>query len=205
MEKLALSIQQKVNSGLWRPVQVSKGGPGLYHLLFANDVLLFCQAHDTQVQVVIYTFTEFCQASGLLVNLDKSRAMCSSKMPRSRRVSFSNISSVRFVGDLGNYLRFPLVQGRVNKNIYNSVLEKMQQRMAVWKSKLLNKAGRICLAKSVTSAIPVYSMQIHYLPTSVPNRIDATTRNFIWSKNGSDRGWHLVNWNTCSMFRRFGA
>jgi len=36
-------IQYKVLSGIWKPLQVSKGDPQLSDILFA-DVMLFCEA-----------------------------------------------------------------------------------------------------------------------------------------------------------------
>lgn len=37
----------------------SKDGPGLSHLLFDDDVLLFCDANPEQVQVVMQTLDDF--------------------------------------------------------------------------------------------------------------------------------------------------
>ncbi|MED6181963.1 hypothetical protein PIB30_024436 [Stylosanthes scabra] len=43
-----------VNDGTWDPVAVSKavskGGPRTSHLIFADDLLLFCKARKTQIQ-----------------------------------------------------------------------------------------------------------------------------------------------------------
>lgn len=158
IEKLALLIQDKVEAGYWKPVSVAKGGPGLTHLLFADDVLLFVEANNDQVEVVMDTLQTFCQASGLKVDVEKSKAMCSRLVLRQKKDNMKDISSISFVSDLGVYLGFFLVQGRVNHNVYNAVLDKIQRRMAAWKGRLVNKAGRVCLAKSVTSSILVLSM-----------------------------------------------
>lgn len=72
MEMLALNIQHKVNLGSWKPVQVSRGGPGVSHLFFVDDVLLFCPTTPSQVQVVMDSLNDFCISSGLKVNFEKS-------------------------------------------------------------------------------------------------------------------------------------
>jgi len=87
-----------------------------------------------------------------------------------RKCEIQDVSTIKFVADLGHYHGFPLVQGRVSRNVYNDVVDKVSKRLATWKGNILNKAGRACLVKSVTTAIPVYTMQLHYLPTYVCNR-----------------------------------
>jgi len=110
MEKLSLSIQQKVLSGIWKPIHVSKGGPPLSHILFADDVMLFCEASIEQVKVVMDTLEEFCSASGLRINTLKSKAMCSMMVQGERKRELQDISTIKFEADLGHYLGFPLVK-----------------------------------------------------------------------------------------------
>lgn len=140
------------------------------------------------------SLNDFCMSSGLKVNFDKSKAMCSSQVPRQRRRDLSNITCIPFVHRLGNYLGFPLVNGRTNTTHYNSVVERIQKRLASWKGRLLNKAGKLCLIKSVISSMPVYTMQTHCMSASVCSKIDAISKNFFWGKGEQQRGWHLINW-----------
>ena len=49
MEKLSLLIPKKVSNSVWLPIHISRGGLGISHLLFADDVLLFGQAKSSQV------------------------------------------------------------------------------------------------------------------------------------------------------------
>lgn len=125
MEKLALSIQSKVDSSCCHSVKVSRGGPSIFHIFFVDDILLFCQATNAQVNLVSETLHDFYKASGLKVNFTKSRAMCSRHVPRSRREDLARISSINIVNDLGTYLGFPLVNGRVTKNTYVPIVEKI--------------------------------------------------------------------------------
>lgn len=49
MEKLALMIQEKVQCNQWHPIKVSRNGPVIFHLFFANGCLLFTKAKTSQV------------------------------------------------------------------------------------------------------------------------------------------------------------
>jgi len=46
-------------------------------------------------------------------------------------------------------LGFLLLQGRVKRAHFNFIIDKINGRLADWKGKLLNKVGRVTLAKSV--------------------------------------------------------
>jgi hypothetical protein len=84
------------------------------------------------------------------------------------------------------------------------IIEKMQSRLASWKNKLLNKSGRLTLATSVLTSIPSYYMQIAWLPQSICDSIDQTTRNFIW-RDPNNKGIHLVRWNKIARPKQRGG
>lgn len=73
-----------------------------------------------------------------------------------------------------------------------------------WKRKLLNKAGRVTLARSVLSSIPSYYMQVAWLPESVCNDIDRLIRNFVW-KDYNGKGINLVKWRQVAQPRNSGG
>ena len=74
----------------------------------------FLKAFACQVRLVSDLLQDFCNASGLKVNLFKSRAMCYANVSRQRKELFNSISSIRFAADLGKYLGFPLVSKRLS-------------------------------------------------------------------------------------------
>ena len=100
---------------------------------------------------------------------------------------------------------FPLIQDRVSRSTFSDVLGKIHSRLASWKGRLLNRAGRICLARSVLASLPIHTMQVLWLPTNVCHAIDSTTRRFIWSGREEGRSFNLVNWKILTRPRRFGG
>lgn len=158
MEKLSLTISEAVQNNYWKPVQVSKNGPRFSHLFFADDVLLFSKATCDQGRLIADIFNKFGSASGLKINCSKSRALFSVGVPRSKVVQITNLSSIRSTHSLEKYLRFPMITGRVKKEDFNFIIDKLNARLASWKNKLLNKSGRLTLATSVINSIPTYYM-----------------------------------------------
>ena len=111
--------------------------------------------------MVLQALKDFCKAFGLKVNLEKSRVMCSKNISSRRWENFTSISSIRFANDLGKYLGFPLFQDRVSRSTFSDLLGKIQTRLTSWKGKLLNRAGIICLAKSVIVSLLIHTMLAH--------------------------------------------
>jgi len=54
------------------------------------------------------------------------------------------------------------------------------------------------------SSIPAYYMQINWLPQSICDSIDQTTRNFVW-RGPNDKGIHLVGWNKIARPKHLGG
>ena len=193
MEKFAIFINQLVPENKWIPIHLSRDGLGISHLFFTNDVLLFCKGKNSQVCIVIEALQRFCDALGLKVNFDKSRAMCSKNILRRRRDHFTNISFIRFASSLGKYLEFPLIQGRVSKVHFADLMEKIKNQLASWKGRLLNKASRICLANSFLASIPIHQMQALWFPKQICQSLDSCLRQFIWERGEGPRSLNLVN------------
>ncbi|KAL5733284.1 hypothetical protein ACOSQ2_032976 [Xanthoceras sorbifolium] len=95
------------------------------------------------------------------------------------------------INNLGNYLGVPLVHGRTSEHIYKDIQNKMQQKLATWKSSQLSLAGRIVLIKSITSTIPIYAMQSIKLPIQLCDSLDRISRNFLWNQIDDKKTIHL--------------
>ncbi|KAK2378521.1 hypothetical protein QL285_066416 [Trifolium repens] len=204
MEKLSLAISESVRNNNWKPVQVSKNGPCFSHLFFADDVLLFSKATCTQGRLMADIFNKFSNVSGLKISCSKSRALFSNGVSRRKIRKITSLSSIRSTNSLNNYLGFPMLSGRVKKEDFNFILDKVNARLASWKNRLLNKPGRLALATSVLNSIPTYYMQISWLPAGICSQIDKMTRKFIW-QGTSNKGIHLVGWHHITKAKKDGG
>ena len=81
MEKLSILISKLVHEEKWKPVWISSLGHPILHLLFADACLLFIKSKSSQLHLVNQVMHDFGKASGLMLNLDKSRMMVENAFP----------------------------------------------------------------------------------------------------------------------------
>lgn len=121
-------------------------------------------------------------------------------LTRAKVQKFESMLAFHHTYSIGRYLGFPLLKGRVTKNDFSYIFDKINGRLAGWKGKLLSKAGRVTLAKSVVSSMPIYTMQNLWFPSSACDQIDSTIRSFVWGSKS-----HWVRWSTTSLPRAQGG
>ena len=148
---------------------------------------------------------EFCSHSGQRVNFQKSKMFISPNVPQREATNLSRICGMVTTKDLGTYLGVPLIHGRVRKNHFNHIINKMQRKLSGWKASVLSLAGRATLVQAVTSSIPTYTMQTMKFPMSVCKHIDKINSNFLWGKNGDKNKIHLVKWRMVCKPKKFGG
>nr|KYP67620.1 LINE-1 reverse transcriptase isogeny [Cajanus cajan] len=203
MEKLGLLINQAVFDHRWQPIKISKEGPSISHLFFADDCLLFIKARNSQVRLMQIIIDEFCTKSGLKINVEKSRAFASKTITSAKKARIQGISNIRFT-TLGKYLGFPIFYGRPRREVFQPVMDRISAKLATWKGKLLSKPGRVTLANAVISSIPTFFMQLYWFPNYICSTLDQMSRDFIW-KGSSGKGINLVAWTKITRRRREGG
>lgn len=73
MERLSQLINRSTDSKEWKPITLSRGGPKISHICFADDLILFSEASVTQIQLIKGVLERFCETSGQKVSLEKSQ------------------------------------------------------------------------------------------------------------------------------------
>ena len=98
--------------------------------------------------------------------------------------------------ELGKYLCVPTINNWVSRQTFQHIIERVDKKLSGWKARTLSTAGRVTLAQSVFSSIPLYAMQSAKLLRSICDEVDKKTHMFIWGGNKEKRKVHLVSWDT---------
>lgn len=205
IERLFHLVNVAVEQKLWSPIQLSRGGPKLSHLAFADDLMLFAEASLDQADIMKTILGLFCESSGQKVSMEKTRIFFSKNVSREKKNELSDACGFQCTEDLGKYLGAPLIHHRSGRNSYQFILDKVNQRLSNWKTKQLSMAGRVTLAKSVLQALPSYVMQSACLPRALCDEIDRKCRNFIWGDSESQRHIHLASWSSICIPKKNGG
>ncbi|XP_019164336.1 PREDICTED: uncharacterized protein LOC109160503 [Ipomoea nil] len=200
MERLSRLIKEEVHKKNWKGVKLSRYGPELTHLFFADDMVLIAEASLEQMKVIKGCLQKFEKASGQKVSIQKSQIHFGRNVEPALAQDITREADFVCTKDLGRYLGVPSIHGRVTSNIFTPLIEKIDGRLEGWKGKNLSLAGRITLAQSVLNAMPYYMMQSMYLPKGVCDTIERRIRQFIWKEN-----IHLVNWETITKPKEQGG
>nr|KYP38810.1 Transposon TX1 uncharacterized [Cajanus cajan] len=72
MERLFHLIDIAENHKLWKPIKLSKKGPPLSYLAFADDLILFSEATLDQAEIINTCMDLFCKSSGMKVSQEKT-------------------------------------------------------------------------------------------------------------------------------------
>jgi hypothetical protein len=128
------------------------------HLLFADNMLIFCEADLDQSLHLGFLLTWFEAISSLKVNLTKSEMVPMGVVPHIG--GLAAIIGYKTSTLPMKYLRLPLGAMFKAKDVWNEMLEKMERRLAGWKRLYLSKGGCPTLIKSTLSNLPTYFLSL---------------------------------------------
>ncbi|XP_074315242.1 uncharacterized protein LOC141651428 [Silene latifolia] len=170
----------------------------LSHLMFADDLLLFCKGDIASIMVLLRSFATFSAASGLNMKSTKTDAYFNG-ISKAVKDDILQISGFREGHMPFKYLGVPITCGRMTKADCNLLVEKLICRIRSFGSKKLSYTGRLVLVNSVLTTLYNYWVNIFLIPKGVINRINSICRNYLWDGSVDYIMVPMVSWKkVCS-------
>lgn len=117
-EGLSSLLNLTVRDKQLKRVRVSKGGPQISHLLFANDCVLFKEASTRGAQVFKQILKEYENSLGQCINFEKSIVFFSSNTLEVKRNHIPITLGVRHSNNATKYLRLPNMVRRIREHCF---------------------------------------------------------------------------------------
>ena len=146
--------------GLFEGIKIA-ANLNITHLLFVDDILIFCNGSIREEAILSELLTLFCKATGMQINFQKSTITTLNLEEEVLRTFLELFPFQHFSLDDGiKYLGFRLKPNCYKKEDWNWLLAKLEARVNNWCNRWLSRAGRLVLVTSVLEAIPVYWMAL---------------------------------------------
>nr|GFA10898.1 RNA-directed DNA polymerase, eukaryota, reverse transcriptase zinc-binding domain protein [Tanacetum cinerariifolium] len=148
------------------------------YLFFADDAVFVGQWSNSNIDTIIYALKCFERASGLRLNMSKSKimgiAVNGDKVDQVAHRIGCGILEVPFT-----YLGSKVGGCMSRIQNWNDVVENMSSRLSKWKMKTLSIGGILTLIKAVLGAMPIYHMSIFKAPLGVLKRMESIRCRFF--------------------------
>ena len=146
------------------------------HFLFADDMLVFCEASEDHMAYLNWLLMWFEAISRLNINLDKSEII---PVGMVENLEVLALELGCKVGELpSSCLGLPLGALHNSVAVWDGV-ERFCRRLALWKRYFISKGERITFIRSTLSSMPIYNMSLFHMPRVVRLRLEKIQRNFL--------------------------
>nr|GEW45421.1 cytochrome P450 [Tanacetum cinerariifolium] len=143
---LALGLKDDVAANLFRSIKIGSSSLHLSHLFYADNVIIFFEWSQSDMDNIIRILDVFFLASGLKININKSNLygvrVFLNKVTYMAEGTGCSSSSLTF-----SYLRLPIGSNMGGILNWIVLIDCFKARVSGWKANLLSSGGRLTLIK----------------------------------------------------------
>ncbi|XP_075645570.1 uncharacterized protein LOC142616645 [Castanea sativa] len=163
MEYLGLLIEGNVSNGSWSPIKASRGNIRIFHLFFADNLILFAKV---------------TKEIGEKINCAKSRIYFSPNVRAELTERNCDKLGMFETKNFRKYLGFPLKHKGAPRRQFDFVANRVMKKLVGWKTKFLSFAGRVVLKFTKDGDFSTNSV---YLSNKADTGVENTFKSaWIW-------------------------
>ncbi|XP_026378874.1 uncharacterized protein LOC113273354 [Papaver somniferum] len=179
-------------------VQITSKNSHISHLFFADDCLLFIRADLKKCSNILALIDNFSKASGQLINFGNSGVFFSKNVQPKHQRMICRLLKIKKIDPKDTYLGTPLFISRDKIQLFEKIVENIEQKIQGWIGKTLAQASKLVLNKAflakpkvlwVSQLNPRYFRKTSVFKAKVP-----TSSSWIWKC--ISKGLHLVEQNS---------
>ena len=153
-DALSVVLQKEIGLGRVEELKVSRNAPGISHLLFADDALLFFRANAEQAGRTKQVLQLFQSGTGQLLSPAKCSILARETLQEEVQEQIRHILGVVRVDFDAKYLGLPTPDGRQKAERFQPIKDRLAKRISSWSEKFLSSGAKEILIKSVAQTIP---------------------------------------------------
>ena len=182
-----------MSAGLFSPLKIGTDNLQLSHLFYADDAIFVGDWSDSNISNIITILRCFHLASGLKINLTKSKIL-GIGVPDSMVLEMANRIGCSVLKTPFSYLGV-MVGGNMSRIAsWMDVITKVTSKLSIWKARTLSVGGRLTLVKAVLGALPTYYMSIFKAPLTVLSQIESLRNTFFLGADLEEKKMTWVSW-----------
>jgi hypothetical protein len=162
-EVLSRALLKASDHGNIRSMSYCRGVNVPTHVLYADDIMLFCKGTKANIRFILNIFNRYSEASGQLINKQKSKYYAGN-LSHVRRTALASLLGFTAGAIPFNYLGCPIFQGKPKCMHFQAIADRIRVKFATWKGMLLSIMGRVQLVKSAIHGMLVYFFHIYAWP-----------------------------------------
>ncbi|XP_026419375.1 uncharacterized protein LOC113315294 [Papaver somniferum] len=204
MEAFSRQLIQAEQCNKIQGIKIAAGAPSISHLFLTDDCLLFINADMHNVNNLLDIIKDFGEASGQLVNFNKSSVYYSVHIPqRFCRLLIRWLKVPRMKSN-ERYLGLPLLIGKQKITCFTGFVDRVKGRLSKWNGDNMSQFCKSLMKKTITNIILVYSMSCLQLPVDTIEKIDTLQRDFWWGFT-EKRGTYITSWKKLCLHKNLGG
>ncbi|KAL0378405.1 UNVERIFIED_CONTAM: LINE-1 retrotransposable element O protein [Sesamum radiatum] len=178
---------QDESLGNIKGIKVCRNAPTISHLLYADDLLIFCMTEERDAQAIRRCLEKFEVWSSQMTNSRKSLIHFSQNVLGRQKILIQDILQMPECTHRVKHLGPPFCKPGARSQVFNELPEKLSNKLSSWKAKNLSRAGKLIRIKNAVQSVPVYHMSTFLLSKGTCSKMDKMARRFWWQSKETDQ------------------